>query len=159
MVRHVVLDTNVAVLLAVGLTDAGLITQHRRLDAYDRRDLAVLEEAITFSAGLVWCPHVLAETSNLARDIHKAAADAIGVTLGRLIATYPEEGVPSAAGVMRREYAYLGLTDAVLIRFAELGSTVITHDGPLHAAILAAGFQSIHFEVLRAERRAAHRQD
>lgn len=159
MRRHVVLDTNVAILLAVGATDLSLIKRHRRIDHFDAIDFRILDEAITASSGLVWCPHVLSETSTMVADIYFGARAGIRQTFRQLIEAWPENPVTSRDGVRRGEYLYLGLTDGVLLHLAELGMTIITTDRPLHDAIQRAGFESVQFQSLQIERRPIHLQD
>lgn len=159
MPRYVVLDTNVAILLTVGATDVSLIKRHKRLGRYDEIDFRILDEAITASAGLVWCAHVLSETSTMVADIHTDARPGIRQTFRQLIDAWPENPVTSRDGARRREYLYLGLTDGVLLHLAEQGMIVITADGPLHDAIQRAGFESVQFQSLRDERRPIHLQD
>lgn len=159
MPRPVTLDTNVAILLTVGALNTDLLKKHGRVKEYDSVDFQVLDEAVQLSSGLIWLPHVLAETSNLLVDIYQGAHGPLRQTLGMIIAEWPEQYVSSARGAARPEHHYLGLTDVVLMELAATGVTVITTDGRLHDAILRAGHASIRFQELRDERRPIFLQD
>lgn len=159
MPAHIALDANLAVLLAVGAADTDYIRAHRRLQDYDVVDFRVLDEALGLSAGVVWSPHVLAETSNLASQIHGEVKPRVLDALRRLIALWEERPVSSQVAASRSEFLYLGLTDAALLTLAEAGVVIMTADGRLHEAALRAGYQSVHFAELRQERRSTHLQD
>lgn len=65
--RPLLLDTNLLVLLAVGLADPEKITSHKRLQKYDPVDFENLTTLVESSAKLILCPNIATETSNLIR--------------------------------------------------------------------------------------------
>ena len=65
----VLLDANLLILLAVGLTNRDYIGRHKRLTKYDATDLDVLSGLIAQFSSVVFTPHVLAEASNLDRVV------------------------------------------------------------------------------------------
>ena len=67
MVSRVLLDTNLLVLLVVGLESRRFIAQHKRLTAYSSEDFDLLIDLLgRFGpAGWATTPSVLAEASNL----------------------------------------------------------------------------------------------
>ena len=107
--RPVVLDSNLAALLVVGISDSTLIGRHRRLRSYDPTDFDLLTRVLSIADGLIWCPHVLAETSNLIRYLSEPAKSAVTLTLGTVIDSGDERGVASNAAVRRSEFRRLGL--------------------------------------------------
>lgn len=149
----IALDTNLAILLAVGATDTGYISKHKRLRPFDETDFAILDELIGLSAGVVWCPNVLSETSNLVRYVNDPIRSEVAVTLKRLIETWTETVIGSRTAASRDEYVRLGLGDTVLLTLAANGATLLTDDLDLHHAALAAGHQSVNFNEFRDERR------
>lgn len=153
MAATVALDTNLAILLAVGATDTRYIAKHKRLRPFDETDFAILDEMIGLSAGVVWCPNVLSETSNLVRYVADPIRSEIALTLKALIHSWTETLVESPIATDRTEYLRLGLTDAVLLTLAASGATLLTDDLDLHHAALAAGYLSVNFNELRDERR------
>jgi len=150
VVRSVVaLDANLAILLAVGAADPDYIARHKRLRTYDKAAFHLLDAFLGAADGIVWCPHVLAETSNLTRHIHDPIRTEISRILASLIERYPESEVASANAASHPVYLRLGLTDSVLLRLAETGATLLTDDLDLHLATLSAGHASINFNELR----------
>lgn len=135
----------------MGATDPSLIQYHKRLKAYDAHDFGILNDCITMSGVVVWCPNVLTETSNLlGRSGH--SSHAISNTFATLARAWRESYVPSSLAVERPEYERLGLTDAVLLALAGSNATLLTADLDLHLAACAAGLPSINFNELRDER-------
>lgn len=150
--RPVVLDSNLAALLVVGISDPTLVGRHRRLRSYDATDFDLLTGTLSIAGGLVWCPHVLAETSNLIRYLNEPAKSAVTLTLGTVVEAGDERPVSSGDGVRRVEFKRLGLTDAVLLVLAEAEAVLLTDDLDLHLAALSAGQDSINFSELRDQR-------
>lgn len=65
MSRGILLDINLLCLLVVGRAARASIGAHPHLRAFDVTDFAVLVEIIDRLGDPVFCPQVLAETSNL----------------------------------------------------------------------------------------------
>ena len=147
----IALDANLAVLLAVGLADVGYIAKHKRLRRYDMAAFELLDEVLGAGDGIVWCPHVLAETSNLVRYLNDPVEAEAAAALAVLVGRFPEESVPSSTGCGRAEYRRLGLTDAILLTLASSGATLLTDDLDLHLAALSADLPSLNFNELRDE--------
>jgi len=63
--KGVLLDTNLFILLIVGLVGSKHIATHKKLDSYSEEDFKLLVSILDTCRHLVVTPHVLAETSNL----------------------------------------------------------------------------------------------
>lgn len=150
MARSIVaLDTNLAVLLAVGAANPNHIAKHKRLRVYDEKAFHLLDELLGAADGIVWCPHVLAETSNLARYVNDPIRTEVAQALAILIAKHPETPVTSEEATSHPAYIRLGLTDSVLLTLAATGATLITDDLDLHIAAVQADHASINFNQYR----------
>jgi GntR family transcriptional regulator / MocR family aminotransferase len=62
-----ILDTNLLLLLVVGLTDPRYVSAHKRLK-FQRQDFQRLQEWIDAATAVILTPNILTETSNLARQ-------------------------------------------------------------------------------------------
>lgn len=62
----VLIDTNILILLIVGLTSVDSIASHKKLSAYSVEDFHLLVGILDSCKHIVASPHILAETSNLA---------------------------------------------------------------------------------------------
>lgn len=145
----VALDTNLAVLLAVGTANPDYIAKHKRLRIYDKTAFLLLDELLGAAEGILWCPHVLAETSNLARYVNDPIRIEVAQALAILISRYPEASVVSAEASRHVAYRRLGLTDSVMLTLASTGATLLTDDLDLHVAALSAGHSTINFNEFR----------
>ncbi|MEX6506615.1 PIN domain-containing protein [Jiella sp. M17.18] len=150
--RPILVDTNLLVLLAVGLISPSHIKRHKRLQQYDEIDFRALEELIAASSGAIFCPNVSTETSNLVRYVAEPLRSRVGLVLAELIRRAEESLVPNRDAVDHPAYARLGLTDAVLLMLAARGATLVTDDLPLYLAAVAAGQEAINFAHVQARR-------
>lgn len=148
--KPLLVDTNLLVLLVVGETNKTYIAGHKRTKAYEIEDFLWLRNLAKASGGLVFCPHVIAETSNLARD--HWAADAIGETMRALLGAYPEVYLSSRAAAADQSFTRLGATDAVLLRLAQTDGQLITDDLGLALAAGKVGADVINYNYIRAAR-------
>ena len=157
MSRPLILDTNLLVLFVVGAVDEGLITRHKRLQAFNVEDYRQVLAMVTACSRLLLTPHVLTETSNLARQVREAAQAEVSAVLKLLIARFPEELVSSCSAVEHPRYVQLGLTDAVLLRLsATPGAVLLTTDGDLYGAALSEGRNAYNYGHFQAANYADH---
>lgn len=151
----VVIDTNLLVLLAVGGTSTEYIGMHRRLRDYDPVDFAVLEWLIDQFSELVLLPHILAEASNLTRQISNPVKGKIQGTLRALIDSTLELPVASQFGAARPEFLGLGLTDATILHLCTMEiegimPTLITVDTDLANAAHSLGYSVVDYKEWQA---------
>jgi hypothetical protein len=148
----VIIDTNLLLLLIVGSASVSFIEKHKRLiGTYNKDDFSILGAIISEFSEIVSIPHVLAEVSNLARQIDDPARTLIMEKLKVFISTTLEFAIPSLNGVERNEYQSLGLTDSVLLHLCALSingvtPTLITVDSALANAAISLGYSAIDFK-------------
>jgi hypothetical protein len=152
-----VIDTNLLVLLVIGTIDRGRIERHKRLGQFRESDFDLLLSLLAGSSGVVFTPHVLAETSNFLEtgtDADKARNLAV---LAEFAKTGEEIHVPASEAMDRSEYRWLGLTDAALLCCTSGGGVLLSVDGRLlhEAANLGVGF--VPFDLVAAHRAATER--
>lgn len=148
----VLVDTNLMLLLAVGLTDKSYIAKHKRLAVYDIDDFDSVSEIVNGFAALVSCPNVWSETSNFVRYVNEPLRSRISETLRQLIGISEEIYTESRFATKRQEYSSLGVTDAVLLTMAQTGSVLLTDDLPVYLAASKAGYQAINYNHVREAR-------
>ena len=100
---------------------------------------------------MVLLPHILAEVSNLARQIDNPARAKIQKTLRTLVETSTELPIQSIYGVQRREFDELGLTDAMILHLCSLSGngispTLITVDTTLADSANSLGYSVIDYK-------------
>ncbi|MBI4923618.1 MAG: hypothetical protein HY834_17900 [Devosia nanyangense] len=146
---QILIDTNLLVLLAVGLTDRKYISKHKRLAAFDESDFDLLANYIDQSHGLLFCPNVLTEASNLMRYVSEPMRTEISAYFELMISRFGEEYVKSAEASEDAAYRALGLTDAVLLTLAKKDAILLTADLELYLEGARRGLPVINYNHMR----------
>ena len=156
--RTVLLDSNLAVLLSVGLAGREHISRHKRLTAFDEVDFDLLVRVISSSSGLSVIPNIASETSNLLRQTANPLRDLVSQTLAGLIGSAEEYVIESKQAVGDRSYLQLGLTDAAILQLVEgnAGLSLVTVDFDLYLAAAMRDLDVINFNHLKQQRSDFH---
>jgi predicted nucleic acid-binding protein len=149
MCKGVLLDTNLLLLYLVGLSRAGDIASHRRLNMFEQRHFQFLLDLVIPYNQVVVTPHCLAEVWNFigeqsnAFDLHRTPL--INFARG-FVAQAVEIYHPAAQLVEREEIRWLGLADVSQISAAlEGGFAMTSTDGRLCHQAMALGIKTHHF--------------
>jgi len=146
--KGVLLDTNLMVLLAVGLYKRERISSFKRTDQYTTRDFSLVAGIMDKFERRITTPHILAETDNLTRQLpareHRAVAAIMAPFVEKLFEIYS----PSAAAMHHQRYSTLGLTDCVTIACAT-DILVITDDLTLSSILSHLGRDNININHIR----------
>ena len=142
--RLVFVDTNLLLLLIVGRTDRSYLRTHKRTADYDLRDLDFVEQLVGQYDRIATTPHVLAEASNLLRQIENPARDRIQRKLSDFVSSAEELFVAGSDACRHDRYIELGLTDAAILTVCAAFSTgdridLLTADAPIYNRALALG--------------------
>ena len=73
MKGSILVDSNLAALLIVGSASRDYVSIHKRCKGYSLDDFDLVGEIIKEFSDIITVPHLLAETSNLVRDINGPA--------------------------------------------------------------------------------------
>ena len=123
------IDTNLLVLLVVGMTDPRYIEKHKRVrGVYDVKKFNRLAEIVQQAQALVCTPNILTETSNLLRQIHDPIRTELMAQLAAFIEVSEERYVESKAAAAVPSFLRLGLTDASVFAMPSDDLTVLTDD-------------------------------
>jgi len=147
--KGVALDTNIALLLAVGRFEPALIEVFKRTKAFTRRDYAMLERLVSQIAPLQTTPNVWSELCNLAGQLAEPGRTRFLQWLPTHIAGVGGTYHPSDTASREPEFPRLELTDTTLLLLGGQGFGVVTDDTGLHIALLARGIPTINFNHLR----------
>lgn len=150
--RHLLLDANLAILLVVGLTDRNFIAKHKRVGSYEAADFDLLRELVDNSAGIIICPNVATETSNLLRYCGEPMLSRISDSFVAFAQLAGEEYVRTAVAANGQHHARLGLTDSAILELLREGIVLLTADLPLYLAALSVGHEALNFNHLREKR-------
>jgi len=148
----VILDSQLLVLLVVGVTSRKYIGKHKRLSAYTADDFDLLCDYLTHFQSIVATPNTLTETSNLLRQIGDPIRSEI-LTMFRLLSCeQAEERYVTSISVMDTlEFVRLGLTDSALLMVATESHHLLTADFDLYLAATQRGLDAVNFNHLREQ--------
>jgi hypothetical protein len=143
------LDTNLLILLVIGLTDSTQIERFKRTRAYTRTDYELLRDFVNGYGALVTTPNVLTETSNLAGQLAEPLRGRVLAVLAGFISGAEERYYASRALTEERVYLQLGLTDTAVKRAAGERVSILTDDLPLYGRLASEGAEVFNFHHLR----------
>jgi len=139
--RTVVVDSNLLLLLVVGLWNPRAIAVHKRLSAHTYADFLELSRFLSSFHTVVTTAHVLAEVSNLAGFATGATREAILLQLASVIKTLDERAIPATVVSSQPEFKVFGITDAALsLLCADM--LLLTEDGRLARHLQLRGFSA-----------------
>ena len=150
--KHVLLDTNLLLVVIIGYIDQSLICRHKRTSSYTSRDFQRLIEILRDTV-LVTTPHILTEVSNLgSHGLHGETKEFFFNTLKHFVVKIFEElSVSSTIVVESPVFTVLGLTDAAIEQIAQKGIVILTADAPLAAQLNGRNLKVINYNHLRLQ--------
>lgn len=147
MKGRVFIDTNLLLLLIVGLYDKGYISSHKRTSGFTVHDFEMLCLLVD-RAQIVVMSSVYVEVSNLLWQTASPYCDLIRARLKEFIEQNCEIHVPSSDASIDDAFSSLGLTDAGLL-IAAKDDVILTVDFDLYLAAQIRSQQSENFNHYR----------
>jgi len=147
--RSIVVDSNLLLLLAVGLWNPRAISTHKRLGNVTFGDFEILRQFLSSFDSVVTSAHVLTEVSNLAGGASGESRAAIFRQLASLTKVLDERVVAASAIADDLEFHVFGLTDAVLSHLCS-EMLLLTQDGRLASHRQRKGFDVLTLRDVRA---------
>ncbi len=150
--RQLILDSNLLVLLLVGIKNPSLIEKHKRTLAYTVDDFELLKSRLAGFDRILVTPHVLAECSNLLRQIGEPLREQLTHCLKELIegSGLDETHVEAATAVAAPSFPRLGLTDSAILEIVSPDTPLLTVDACLYAsAQTIRGDCAVNFNHIR----------
>lgn len=150
----VLLDTNLLVLLIVGLVDEKLIKTHKKLGAYTVQDFKILVGILETCKHIITTPHILAETSNLAVfGAHGNVENRIFLALRSFLLAekFIEKHHQASVIVDREGYLQYGLSDIGLLEALSKDQkyVLLTDDHRFSGYAEKKNFDVLNFNHLR----------
>jgi predicted nucleic acid-binding protein len=149
MKGRILIDTNLLILLAVGIYDRAYISSHKRCSSFDADDFDLLMILLE-GQQLVVTTHVLTEASNLLWQTSEPHSSKIRDTLREIVETTMELSEVSSKVMNTSKFMKLGLTDAAILTMSEKSLQILTVDLDLHIAALELELETENFNNYRA---------
>jgi len=145
----VLIDTNLLLLLIVGLYNKDLISVHKRTKEFMPKDFDLLVKCIKGYKILWVTSHCLAEVSNLIRQTNKKQAKELMACFSSFIAKARETHIQKEIIFKNVISARLGVTDTGIIIKSKRVSCVFTVDLDLYTEISKKGYKVYNFNHIR----------
>lgn len=143
-------DTNLLLVLVIGLLDPEQVEKFKRTRSYTREDYSLLSDFVSGYDGLLTTPNVLTEVSNLAGYLAEPLRTQAFATLAALTAETVEEYLPSLEVVQHPHFTSLGLADVTVLLASQRKATVLTDDFELYARLSAEDVTVVNFHHVRS---------
>lgn len=154
LARHrqfgVAIDSNLLLLLWIGIFDRSLIQRFKRTQKYTETDFDLLASVMPHVHLLVTTPNVLTEVSNLAGQLPEQMAEEFRCEMGKMIQQMSEEHFPCKIVVVENCFISLGLTDSTLAMLARKKILILTDDFPLYMELISKKMPVINFTHIRS---------
>lgn len=148
----VLLDTNLLVLLIVGLVDPKMIDTHKRLSAYTKEDFTLLVGILDTCKNIIASPHILAETSNLASNgSYGEIEEKIFLALKGILLQEKFIEIHTGASEISSKDGFLtfGLSDIGLLETLNKKYVLLTDDFRLSGYAEKMSFEVLNFNHIR----------
>ncbi|SMD45380.1 hypothetical protein SAMN00777080_4029 [Aquiflexum balticum DSM 16537] len=148
----VLIDTNALLLLMIGLVDIKQIRSHKRTSIYEEEDFHNLFAMIHDIKDLIVLPNVWTEVDNLLNNFQGNLKSTYIFKITQVIKNSTEKYIESIKAT--EEYAFfdLGITDSLLLSYAEKCDLLITSDSKLSDYAIARGVK-VYDMVLERNKR------
>ena len=147
--NSVLLDTNLILLLIVGLFDKNLIEKHKRTNIFTKDDFDLLVNCIS-KYQVIWVTaHCLAEVSNLLKQTNNTANKKLLDCFSRVVSEFKESHIRKEIIFGKEIFCRMGVADTGIIVKAKRVSCVITVDFDLFNEISNSGNKVINFNHIR----------
>ncbi|MCH4565259.1 hypothetical protein MKP05_19350 [Halomonas sp. EGI 63088] len=149
MPKSVLLDTNLLVVLVVGLLDPSIIGIHKRTKNYTPDDFLALRRALDNYQELWITSQSVAETSNLVRQTNEAQAEQLLTILSELVSSSKESNMDSRGIFTAPCVLKLGVTDAGIAKKSKRVTNLLTADLDLYLEVSGKFSNAINFNHIR----------
>ena len=129
--RGALLDTNLLLLVFVGIADQKLIASFKRTGShgFSIGDFELLQRVIRFLGGKVTTtPHILAETSNYIFQLKRPSQLCVLKKAATMIEGFSELYADACVLTKRGEFLTHGLTDTAILEAGKNGSLILSVD-------------------------------
>jgi len=150
--RELLLDSNVLLLLFVGLFDRSRIARFKNTEQFTSGDFDLLLEFIGRFSAILATPHIFTEVSNLAGQLGEPARSELFAILRERLLVLAEEHVPATTAASNAAFIRLGLTDSAIasLTVSRPRCSVLTTDFDLWVYLVSSGIDATNFNHLRS---------
>jgi len=149
--KGILIDSNLLLLLFIGLYDQDLIARFKRTKKYVKEDFTTLTNILDCIDKIITTPHVLTEVSNLSGQLHGNVKFNYFKKIEQLLdLELVDEKHKTARDISKNQcFHKFGITDTGIIEIAKGKYLVITDDATLAYWLQSNKIDVINFENIR----------
>lgn len=146
----VVVDTNILLLLLIGLIDKNLISTFKRLNTFIEEDFETLERFLSNYQNVFTTPTILAEVSNLSNSLYGKYQKKLYLILKKFTNQHAKEIYKNINTYnSSKSFQKFGVTDSNITKVAKDGPLVLTDDFPLAQHLRSRSLSVLNFNNIR----------
>lgn len=150
--KGVVIDSNLLILLLIGLFDVEEIEKNKRLNKFEKEDFYKLVSLIdAVSDKITLTPNILTEATNLTENYNNQTEFAFFKFVEEFIKTLEERNVSSNEIIHNNQTAFykFGLSDSSITNLSRQEYLIVTVDLPLYHYLISENLPAINYNHLR----------
>jgi hypothetical protein len=149
--RGILLDSNLLVLLFVGLTAPDLVGDFKRTknQGFTEKEFSLLQSVVETFSRIITTPYILTETSNYIFQLHGEKQQLALQIIAKSIQSFKERRPESKKLVLAKGFFNFGLTDTAILDLPPKRYLVLSIDAALVIALQKKGVEVINFNHLR----------
>ncbi len=148
--KGIIFDTNILLLLLIGLYDPTLITKFKRVNKYNLRDFGILKDIYSNSNKVIISQPIVTELSNLSFNLSSKLLKSYFKSFCNELFKFKEINRDKNTILINPLFHKLGFTDCSIIEVAKKGKyLVITDDLELYLKLTFIGIPVENFNHLK----------
>lgn len=149
--RGILLDSNLLVLLFVGLVSPALVEHFKRTKnhGFTGKEFSLLQNIVSPFSKVATTPHILTETSNYICQLQGEARQSALKIISESVQFFKERRPESKKLVRTEFFPRFGLTDSAILDLPPKRYLVLSVDAALVIALQKKGVDAVNFNHLR----------
>ncbi|HEY9705233.1 MAG TPA: PIN domain-containing protein [Allocoleopsis sp.] len=147
--KGLLIDTNILLLLIIGITNRDRISKFNRTENFTSDDYDLLLDIINKFSHIITTPNILTEINSLINGVGEPERSKCVDTLAKIINTLNENYLQSQEVVKNDKFIKFGLTDCGIMAICQNKYLVLTDDLKLSNYLQSINIDVINFNHLR----------
>lgn len=148
--KELIVDTNLLILYFVGNFKPSFIQKFKRTSKFDIDDFERVQNLIHYAKRVVVTPQILAEISNLSKDINEPYYSEYFILLIKELKLFLEKHIGMNKLITHTYLSKIGFADMSIYEAAKTHKfNVLTDDFELHSRLLRDGMSSVNLYELK----------
>ena len=147
--KGILIDTNILLLLFIGLVNRQRISQFNRTEKFTAEDYDLLQNILPQFQKIVTTPNILTEVNSLANQLGEPERSQCFLIFSQFVPRLDENYIESIIAVTEEKFIKFGLTDCGILNLARDKYLVLTDDFKLANSLESVSIDVINFNNIR----------